>query len=106
MGFIRKLGRSGVEVSALGMGCWAIGGPFWSGETPLGWGKVNDDESIHAIHAALDLGITFFDTADVYGAGASERVLALALAGRRSEVVIATKFSNVFDEKTKSGMVS
>lgn len=101
MTFMRKLGRSGIEISALGMGCWAIGGPFWSGETPLGWGQVDDEESIRAVHTALDLGATFFDTADVYGAGHSERVLARALKGRRSAVVIATKFSNVFDEDTK-----
>ena len=101
MTFTRKLGRSGIEVSALGMGCWAIGGPFWAGETPLGWGKVDDEESIRAIHAALDLGVNFFDTADVYGAGHSEEVLARAFPGRRAEVVIASKFSNVFDETTK-----
>lgn len=97
----RNLGRSGIEVSALGMGCWAIGGPFWAGETPLGWGQVDDDESIRAIHAALDQGINFFDTANVYGAGHSERVLGRALAGRRSQVVIATKFNAVFDETTR-----
>ncbi|HUH98971.1 MAG TPA: aldo/keto reductase [Anaerolineales bacterium] len=97
----RTLGRSGIEVSALGMGCWAIGGPFWSGETPLGWGEVDDEESIRAIHAALDRGVNFFDTANVYGAGHSERVLARALAGRRSQVVIATKFNAVFDETTR-----
>ncbi len=97
---IRKLGRSGIEVSALGMGCWAIGGPFWSGETPLGWGEVDDEELIRAIHAALDLGVTLFDTANVYGAGHSERVLARAFAGRRGQVVIATKFNAVFDETT------
>jgi len=97
----RKLGRSGIEVSALGMGCWAIGGPFWAGETPLGWGEVNDEESTRAIHAALEMGVTLFDTANVYGAGHSERVLGRALGGRRSEVVIATKFSNVFDETTR-----
>jgi aryl-alcohol dehydrogenase-like predicted oxidoreductase len=45
----RKLGRSGIEISALGMGCWAIGGPFWSEETPLGWGEVDDNESIKAL---------------------------------------------------------
>ena len=101
MTLTRKLGRSGIEVSALGMGCWAIGGPFWEGETPLGWGQVDDQESIRAIHTALDLGITFFDTADVYGAGHSERVLAQALASHRKEVVIATKFSNIFDEHTR-----
>jgi aryl-alcohol dehydrogenase-like predicted oxidoreductase len=97
----RTLGRSGIEVSALGLGCWAIGGPFWAGETPLGWGEVDDNESIRAIHAALDLGINFFDTANVYGAGHSERILGRALAGRRSQVVIATKFNAVFDEETR-----
>jgi aryl-alcohol dehydrogenase-like predicted oxidoreductase len=97
----RHLGRSGIEVSALGMGCWAIGGPFWSGETPHGWGEVDDEESIRAVHAALDSGITFFDTANVYGAGHSERVLGRALAGRRSQVVIATKFNALFDETTR-----
>ena len=94
----RILGRSGIEVSALGMGCWAIGGPLWSGETPIGWGEVDDDESIRAIHKALELGVTLFDTANVYGAGHSEKVLGEALAGDRSSVVIATKFNAVFDE--------
>lgn len=97
----RALGRSGIEVSALGMGCWAIGGPFWAGETPLGWGEVDDKESIRAIHAALDRGVNFFDTANVYGAGHSERVLGRAISGRRSQVVIATKFNSVFDEATR-----
>ena len=97
----RTLGRSGIEVSALGMGCWAIGGPFWSGETPHGWGEVDDEESIRAVHATLDHGINFFDTANVYGAGHSERVLGRALAGRRSQVVIATKFNALFDETTR-----
>lgn len=101
MTFTRKLGRSGIEVSALGMGCWAIGGPFWEKGTPLGWGEVDDDVSIRAIQRALELGVNFFDTANVYGAGHSERVLARALAGRRGEVVIATKFNAVFDEQTR-----
>jgi aryl-alcohol dehydrogenase-like predicted oxidoreductase len=76
----RSLGRSGIDVSALGFGCWAISGPWStpSGE-PLGWAEVDDDESVAAIRRALDLGVTFFDTADVYGAGHSERVLARAL---------------------------
>jgi aryl-alcohol dehydrogenase-like predicted oxidoreductase len=98
---MRKLGRSGIEVSPMGLGCWAIGGPFWAGETPQGWGKVDDEESIRAIHTGLDLGITLFDTANVYGAGHSERVLARAFAGIRSRVVIATKFNAVFDETTR-----
>jgi aryl-alcohol dehydrogenase-like predicted oxidoreductase len=97
----RPLGRSGIQVSALGFGCWAIGGPLWERGRPLGWGEVDDEESIRAIHRALDLGVTFFDTANVYGAGHSERVLARALAGRRDEVVIATKFGNLSDERTR-----
>jgi aryl-alcohol dehydrogenase-like predicted oxidoreductase len=62
---------------------------------------VDDEESIRAIHAALDRGVNFFDTANVYGAGHSERVLGRAVAGRRSSVVIATKFNAVFDETTR-----
>jgi len=93
----RTLGKSGITVSPMGLGCWAIGGPFWSGATPLGWGEVDDKESIAAIHRGLDLGITFFDTADVYGTGHSEQVLGQALQGRRHEVAVATKFSSVFD---------
>jgi aryl-alcohol dehydrogenase-like predicted oxidoreductase len=100
MTFTRKLGRSGIEVSALGMGCWAIGGPFWEKGTPHGWGEVDDEESIRALHRALDLGVNFFDTANVYGAGHSERVLARAFAGMRDQVVIATKFNALFDEAT------
>lgn len=95
---VRLLGRSGIEVSALGMGCWAIGGPAYRGSTPVGWGEVDDDESIRAIQRALELGVSFFDTADVYGAGHSEKVLGRALAGKRNQVVIATKFSNTFTE--------
>ncbi len=101
MTFKRTLGRSGIEVSALGMGCWAIGGPFWKNGKPVGWGEVDDEESIRAIHRALDLGVTFFDTAPVYGCGHSERVLGEALAGRRDMVVISTKFGKVFNEETR-----
>jgi aryl-alcohol dehydrogenase-like predicted oxidoreductase len=97
----RTLGRSGIEVSALGMGCWAIGGPFWSGDTPQGWGEVDDEESIRAIHEAIENGVNLFDTANVYGAGHSEQVLARAFKGRRLQVVIATKFNAVFDEITR-----
>jgi aryl-alcohol dehydrogenase-like predicted oxidoreductase len=99
--FKRQLGRSKLEVSPIGLGCWAIGGPFYRGETPVGWGEVDDSESIQAIHRGLDLGVNFLDTANVYGAGHSERVLAKALAGKRHQVVIATKFGNIFDETTR-----
>ena len=94
----RELGSSGLEVSAIGFGCWAIGGPHTRDGNPIGWGVVDDDESVAAIHAALDEGVTFFDTADVYGCGHSERVLARALAGRRDGIVVATKFGFTYDE--------
>jgi aryl-alcohol dehydrogenase-like predicted oxidoreductase len=93
----RVLGRSGIEVSAIGFGCWAIGGPVTMDGKPDGWGDADDDESAAALRRALELGVTFFDTADVYGAGHSERVLGRALAGHRNEVVIATKFGYTFD---------
>jgi aryl-alcohol dehydrogenase-like predicted oxidoreductase len=104
--FTRILGKSGIEVSALGMGCWAIGGPWtWAqpGQEPYpaGWGKIDDRESIRAVHAALDAGITFFDTAASYGAGYSERILGQALKGRRGNVVIATKFGHIVNEEEK-----
>ncbi|MFD6293318.1 aldo/keto reductase [Streptomyces sp. NPDC060235] len=95
----RTLGSSGIEVSALGFGCWAIGGEWATPDgQPLGWGAVDDDESVRAVRRALDLGVTFFDTADAYGAGHSERVLARALGKRRADVVLATKWGNVIDE--------
>ena len=89
------------EIPAIGMGCWAIGGPYWAGSQPLGWGEVDDRESISAIHQALGLGVSLFDTADVYGCGHSERVLGRALQGVRSQVIVATKFGNTFDESTR-----
>jgi aryl-alcohol dehydrogenase-like predicted oxidoreductase len=103
----RTLGKSGLEVSALGMGCWAIGGPWtWAqpGQDtyPAGWGKTDDKESIRAIHAGLDAGINFFDTAANYGAGHSEVVLGQALKGRRDQVVIATKFGHIVNEEEKA----
>lgn len=95
------LGRSGIEVSALGLGCLAIGGVWHEGDQPLGWGQVDDDESIRAVRRGLELGVTLFDTADVYGTGHSERILARALAGHRDEVVIATKWGYTYDEATR-----
>jgi len=91
-----------MQVSALGLGCWAIGGPWTSNGQPAGWGEVDDDESIRAIRRALELGVTLFDTADVYGCGHSERVLGRALAGRRDDAVIVTKVGNRFDEQTRT----
>jgi aryl-alcohol dehydrogenase-like predicted oxidoreductase len=101
----RVLGRSGIEVSALGFGCWAIGGEWQdtSGQ-PLGWGRVDDEESVRAVRRALDLGVTFFDTADAYGTGHSERILGRALGKRRDDVVIATKWGNLIDEDTRTAL--
>jgi len=101
MNMKRTFKRNSLTVSAMGVGCWAIGGPFWRGDTPVGWGEVDDDESITMLERAVDLGVTFFDTADVYGAGHSEEVVGKALKPYRQDVVIATKFSNVFDEDTR-----
>jgi len=85
----------------MGLGCWAIGGETIQKGKPVGWGKVDDQESIRAIHRAIEMGVNFFDTADTYGAGHSEKVLAVALAGRRDRVVIASKFGYAFNEATR-----
>jgi aryl-alcohol dehydrogenase-like predicted oxidoreductase len=90
--FQRTLGRSGLQVSPMGLGCWAIGGTWYWLDGPGGWGDIDDNESVRAIQAALDLGINFFDTAANYGTGHSERILARALEGKRDKAVIATKF--------------
>jgi aryl-alcohol dehydrogenase-like predicted oxidoreductase len=101
----RTLGKSGIEVSAIGLGCWAIGGPWdWQNEEkfyPAGWGDTDDVESLRALQAGLDAGINFIDTAANYGAGHSEILVGKALAGKRDQVVIATKFGHVINEKTK-----
>lgn len=101
-GFKRKLGRSGIEVSALGLGCWAIGGPFLFNGMSDGWGNVDDNESINAIHRAYELGVNFLDTADCYGVGHSEEVVGKAIAGKRDRFVISTKFGNFGNEATKT----
>lgn len=104
--FKRRLGRSNLEVSAIGLGCWAIGGPWdWleadGSKEPVGWGQVDDAESVRAIHYALDTEINFFDTAANYGCGHSERILSQAIADRRDKVILATKFGYVVDEEKR-----
>ncbi|MFJ6327007.1 MULTISPECIES: aldo/keto reductase [unclassified Rhizobium] len=79
----REIGKSGVVASAVGLGTWAIGG--WM------WGGTDETESISAIHASLDAGVTLIDTAPAYGLGRSEEIVGKALAGRRDKAVIATK---------------
>jgi len=87
----RTLGNTGIKVSEIGFGGWAIGGATDASGTPLGWGRTNDDESLAAIRRARDLGVTFFDTADSYGFGRSESLLGIVLSRKRQDVVIATK---------------
>lgn len=84
----RNLGNSGIRVSEIGFGCWGIGGDHGGA---VAYGKTDDAVSLKAVHAALDCGINFFDTADFYGNGHSEELLGQALQGRRNSVVIASK---------------
>lgn len=88
------------KIPPLGLGCWAIGGPFFSGDTPLGWGNVDDAVSLRAIDTAVYLGIKFFDTAQAYGTGHSEEVLGQALKSK-PEVQIGTKIGYAIDPATK-----
>jgi aryl-alcohol dehydrogenase-like predicted oxidoreductase len=90
----RELGRTGWKVSAVSFGCWAIGGT---------WGKVEDSESIAALHRALDLGVNFFDTADVYGDGRSEQLLARLRRECKEPFYVATKAGRRLDPHTAAG---
>ena len=92
---------NGRRVARIGVGCWAIGGPFFMDGRADGWGEVDDAQSTRALHLAYDLGARLFDTADAYGTGHSEEVLGRAFADRRGEVVIATKFGFTHDRATR-----
>ncbi len=88
----RVLGRSGLEVSEISLGCWAIGGPSWRDGNPVGWSGSDDKESLDGLRRAWGLGINHFDTADVYGDGHSERVLGEWLReAPREKMILASK---------------
>ncbi len=90
----RTLGRTGWKVSTISFGCWAIGGS---------WGSTQDDESLAALQRAVDLGVNFFDTADVYGGGHSERLLAQLKRQRKEQIHIATKAGRALDPHVAEG---
>jgi aryl-alcohol dehydrogenase-like predicted oxidoreductase len=90
----RKLGKTGWEVSAISFGAWAIGSA---------WGYVNDKDSLAALHTALDAGVNFFDTADVYGDGRSEKLLAQLKKERNEKFYIATKAGRRLNPHTSAG---
>src|ERR1700744_3565594 len=91
----RRLGNSDLDITPLGIGAWAIGGGGWA----FGWGPQDDTDSINAIHAALDQGINWIDTAPIYGLGHSEEVVARALKGRSTRPYIFTKCEFVWNEQ-------
>src|SRR5450756_925155 len=90
----RGLGRTGWKVSDISFGAWAIGGT---------WGPVDDTESLAALHAAIDCGVNFIDTADVYGMGRSERLIAQLKRDRKEEIVVATKAGRRLSPHTADG---
>src|SRR5437588_136265 len=95
----KRLGNSDMELTPIGVGAWAMGGSGWA----FAWGPQDDDESINAIHAALDRGINWIDTAAVYGLGHSEEVVARAIKGRSNRPYIFTKCARVWNDKREIG---
>jgi aryl-alcohol dehydrogenase-like predicted oxidoreductase len=91
---LRPLGRTGFDVSPVSFGAWAIGGT---------WGTVDDDESLRALHAAMDAGMNFIDTADVYGDGRSERLVARLRRERKERIYVATKAGRRLSPHTADG---
>ena len=90
----RDLGRTGWKVSDISFGAWAIGGT---------WGSVDDTESLAALHSAIDCGVNFIDTADVYGMGRSERLIAQLKRDRKEEIIVATKAGRRLSPHTADG---
>src|SRR5260370_41190157 len=90
----RELGRTGWKVSEISFGAWAIGGS---------WGSVDDGESLAALHSAIDSGVNFIDTADVYGMGRSERLIAQLKPERKEGIIVPTKAGRRLSPHTAHG---
>jgi aryl-alcohol dehydrogenase-like predicted oxidoreductase len=95
----RTLGRTGLTVSEIGLGTLAIGGPFILGNVHLGRGKVADKDSEKMLNVALDAGVNFIDTADIYGYGKAEEIIGKVISRKREKVIVSTKGGNRGDEK-------
>ena len=93
----RKLGYSKLNLTTIGMGTWAMGGGNWK----FGWGPQDDQDSIRAIHAGLDQGINWIDTAPIYGHGRSEKIVGKAIQGIRDSLIIATKCGRVWEGESR-----
>ena len=97
----RRLGFTDLELTTVGLGTWAIGGPW-----DFGWGPQDDAASVATIHRALDLGINWMDTAPAYGLGHSEEIVGKAIRGRRDDVIVATKCGLVWDSPSTRSVES
>jgi aryl-alcohol dehydrogenase-like predicted oxidoreductase len=95
----RKLGNSDLEITPIGIGAWAMGGPGWA----FSWSAQDDNDSINAVHKALDHGLNWIDTAPVYGLGHSEEVIGKAVRGRSDKPYIFTKCARVWNEERQIG---
>lgn len=95
----RRLGNSDLDITALGVGAWAMGGGDWK----FAWGPQNDADSIAAIHAALDAGMNWIDTAPVYGLGHAEEVVGRAIQDRSTKPLLFTKCARVWNERREIG---
>ncbi len=93
----RKFGGTDLTVSEIGFGAWGIGGPSMAGETPIGWGKVDDQVSINALKKSFELGINFYDTADFYGLGHSEELIGNVFCNRK-DILVASKVGHRIGE--------
>jgi len=96
----KRLGNSDMDITRIGIGAWAMGGGGWK----FGWGPQDDQQSIAAIHTALDAGVNWIDTAAVYGLGHSEEVVGRALKGRSERPYVFTKCERVWDERGQIGV--